>query len=196
MRLYGLDWSGSEQGRHWEPLEYTIMNLPVPWNVIKSLSSWRTGDSQERHISAVTTRHCGGRLIAVSFVLVFSLTYTSTLQMEVKCSSETSFDFTRAIRSYIPQDTAVRTSNPTSVDLTSRFSLDWWCKHLQHICNLTQNLPVLSVCRTIARNQMDKGSVCIVSIMATRVLELTSFLITTCLCKTFIYTPGLCLHAG
>jgi hypothetical protein len=54
-----------------------------------------------------------------AFTLVYCLAYCSTLKMEAICSSETSGDFQRTTRRYIPEDsisisTAVRTSKPTS----------------------------------------------------------------------------------
>jgi hypothetical protein len=39
-----------------------------------------------------------------SFTLVFCLAYSSTLKMEATCSSETSVDFQRTTRRYIPED--------------------------------------------------------------------------------------------
>jgi hypothetical protein len=39
-----------------------------------------------------------------AFTLVSCLAYSSTLKMEAKCSSETSVDFQRTTRHYIPED--------------------------------------------------------------------------------------------
>jgi hypothetical protein len=43
-------------------------------------------------------------LLVVSFTLVSCLTYSSTLKMEVTCSSDTSVDLQRTTRRYIPED--------------------------------------------------------------------------------------------
>jgi hypothetical protein len=42
-----------------------------------------------------------------AFTLVSSLAYSSTLKMKAKCSSETSVDFQRTSRRYIPDDTTL-----------------------------------------------------------------------------------------
>jgi hypothetical protein len=39
-----------------------------------------------------------------TFTLVFSLAYSSALKMELTCSSETSIDYQRTTRRYIPED--------------------------------------------------------------------------------------------
>jgi hypothetical protein len=41
--------------------------------------------------------------LATCFMLVSSLAYSSALKMEATCSSETSVDFQRTMRSYIPE---------------------------------------------------------------------------------------------
>jgi hypothetical protein len=43
---------------------------------------------------------------------LFYLAYSYTLKMEATCSSETSVNFGRTTLHYMPEDTAVRTSNP------------------------------------------------------------------------------------
>jgi hypothetical protein len=43
-----------------------------------------------------------------TFRLVYCLAYSSTLKMEPTCSSETSIDFQRSIRHYIPEDRTLR----------------------------------------------------------------------------------------
>jgi hypothetical protein len=42
-----------------------------------------------------------------AFTLVFCSAYSSTLKMEGMCSSETSADFKRTTRRYIPEDTTL-----------------------------------------------------------------------------------------
>jgi hypothetical protein len=43
-------------------------------------------------------------LLATCFMLVSCLAYSSTLKMEARCFSETSVDFQRTTRRYIPED--------------------------------------------------------------------------------------------
>jgi hypothetical protein len=43
-------------------------------------------------------------LLATCFTLVSCLAYSSTMKMEATCSSETSVDFQRTTRHYIPED--------------------------------------------------------------------------------------------
>jgi hypothetical protein len=46
--------------------------------------------------------------LATCFMLVSYLAYSSTLKMEATCSSETSVDFQRITRRYIPEERALR----------------------------------------------------------------------------------------
>jgi hypothetical protein len=47
-------------------------------------------------------------LFATCFTLVLCLAYSSTMKMAITCTSETSADFQRTARRYIPQDTTLR----------------------------------------------------------------------------------------
>jgi hypothetical protein len=140
-----MSWINLAQDRdHWHPLEHTIMNLLVPWNIGKFLSNWATGDSLEGLISAIKINHCGGRLLADFFMLVSCLNYSSTLKMKATCSSKTSSDFKRTTRRYSPEDRTLhnhRCENLRSYiswlvstgDVSSSARLHW-----------TWNLPVFS----------------------------------------------------
>jgi hypothetical protein len=63
--------------------------------------------------------------LATRFTLLSCLAYSSTLQMEAVCSSETSVDFQRTTRRYIPEDrtlhpyTALPPSLPTAIGFHS-----------------------------------------------------------------------------
>jgi hypothetical protein len=48
------------------------------------------------------------RSLSPAFTLVYCLVYSSTLKMEATCSSETSADFQRSTRRYIPEDGTLR----------------------------------------------------------------------------------------
>jgi hypothetical protein len=59
-------------------------------------SGWKNKSRNQRE---------AGRKLAISFMMVSYLAYSSTLKMEATCSSETSFYFTRH---YIPEDRILR----------------------------------------------------------------------------------------
>jgi hypothetical protein len=49
-------------------------------------------------------------LLAASFMLVSCLDYSSVVQMEAKCSSETSTEFQRTAPRYVPEDRTLQDS--------------------------------------------------------------------------------------
>jgi hypothetical protein len=70
-------------------------------NQDKQVTPSRAGQFQGEHLA-----HCDLRreVLATCFTLVSCLAYSSTLKMEVTCSSETSVDFQRTTQRYIPKD--------------------------------------------------------------------------------------------
>jgi hypothetical protein len=54
-------------------------------------------------------------LLAVCFMLVSCLSYTSTLKMEATCSSETVVDFRQITWCNIPEDRTLQSNRMTSV---------------------------------------------------------------------------------
>jgi hypothetical protein len=79
--------------------------------VIKSSIFWDISSCSllkvNRRFGGTCRLHLQGRrisqaLLATCFILVYCLDYSSTLKMEAKCSSETSFDIQRTTRRYVP----------------------------------------------------------------------------------------------
>jgi hypothetical protein len=64
--------------------------------------------SESKEAKQETSLKAGGKQSLVwlppAFTLVSYLAYSSTLKMEATCSSETSEDFQRTTRRYIPED--------------------------------------------------------------------------------------------
>jgi hypothetical protein len=56
-------------------------------------------------LKAVVMKSCS------AFILVSFLVYFSKMKMEATCSSETSVDFQRTTRRYIPEDRTLHTNN-------------------------------------------------------------------------------------
>jgi hypothetical protein len=54
------------------------------------------------HVSPARNQHEAGS--KHSFIVVCHLAYSSTLNLEAKCSSKTSFDFHQTTWHYIPED--------------------------------------------------------------------------------------------
>jgi hypothetical protein len=95
------------------PRTVNTLKNSVFWDITPcspSKINWRFGEicrlhRQSRRISqAIKQRES---LFATCFTLVSCLSYSSTLKMEVTCSSETSVDFRRTTRRYIPEDRAL-----------------------------------------------------------------------------------------
>jgi hypothetical protein len=69
------------------------------------------------HNSVTNNWNCKNRFLAACFMLPSTLAYLSTLKMEETCPTETSVDFQRIIRCYLPEDRTLlnhskKTSNP------------------------------------------------------------------------------------
>jgi hypothetical protein len=57
-----------------------------------------------------------GRSLPPAFILVSCSTYTSTLKIEAICSNETSVEFQRTTRRYIPEDSTLQEGILSAVD--------------------------------------------------------------------------------
>jgi hypothetical protein len=55
--------------------------------------------------------------LPLAFTLVSCSAYSSTLKMEATCSSETSNDFQRITRRYIPEDSTLHGSYDTEIGI-------------------------------------------------------------------------------
>jgi hypothetical protein len=68
------------------------------------------------HTSVTNNLNCKNRFLATCLMLVSSLAYSSTLKMEETCQTETSVDFQRITRCYIPEDRSLHNHSERASD--------------------------------------------------------------------------------
>jgi hypothetical protein len=84
------------------------VGFQVPTEVVmKSTIFWDITPCSQLKVN----RRFGGPLLATCFHAGFLLGLFSTLKMEAICSSETSVDFQRTTRRYIPEDSTLQTQS-------------------------------------------------------------------------------------
>jgi hypothetical protein len=90
--------------------EYCLLE----YNAVKSVESQPTYRFHlpGLRISRARSKHKNTRLLS-AFTLIYCSAYSSTLKMEAVCSSETSIDFQRTTRRYIPDNSTPKISEAT-----------------------------------------------------------------------------------
>jgi hypothetical protein len=99
----GVKWA--ERKANHSPSSSTNVKISFSYNLF-SHASWdhRVYLSTEKTLRLLPQKACTATaLLATYFTLVSCLAYSSTLKMEATCSFETSVDFLRATRRYIPE---------------------------------------------------------------------------------------------
>jgi hypothetical protein len=89
--------------------------------------------------------------LAICFMPVSCIAYSSSLKMEVARSSETLVDFQQAIQHFIVDDRnlhnhAVRTSNPTLVEIATRARIRENIAWTQNVCAVTDMRSSVRTC--------------------------------------------------
>jgi hypothetical protein len=91
-------------------LTAVVMKSPIFWDITPCSPlkvNRRFGEKRRLHLQGrrVSQKiNLSEALLATCLTLLYRLTYSSTVKMEAICSSETSVDFQRTTRRYIPED--------------------------------------------------------------------------------------------
>jgi hypothetical protein len=118
-------------------LKAVVMNSSIFWDTTScspSKFNWRFGGTcrlhlQSRRINQARNRQEAGSKHGDYFKLVSCLAYFSNLKTEATCSSETSNDFQRTTRCYIPEDITLNFSFiPFKILKIFRLILEWSTK--------------------------------------------------------------------
>jgi hypothetical protein len=99
----------------------TIFRKITPCSPLKV--NRRFGGTYRRWQAEQSARLC----LPPVFTLVSCLAYSSTLKMEAKCSSETSVEFQRTTRRYIPEDNTLHAYTQFKAGFLNRWGTShWW----------------------------------------------------------------------